>query len=487
MGRGRAKKQTTTTLAEPTTKVGSTVSPIGQGCGGHLTPQNQMSLNVQSLTKEHTEEKRMQSKGESQVIANPNNAHKQTAMNTMDTMVTELENPTLTTSATIAMAGEGQQKMNSTQETQQVGITEGKNGQTWANVVAGNPFATRGMNLNYYAPVYKDGKCVVALEQEDIEEECVKWQKSLILYVIGESPTFGAVERFLKSLGICRERPHMYYHNDNYFIIRFQTLEERDQVLLSGPSTINNKPVIMKPWTSTFSFKEEVLKNVPIWVKFPNLPVECWGMKVLSKISNGLGTPIYADDCTTHITRISYARVLIEMDITKPLPKTMPVKTPNGDLFDQMIAYDWEPQYCQKCLQIGHDCHTNPRPAKQPITQPQPNTIKPQATYNQRGGKNVQHWRNKGNEHHLGRVTANITQGPNKEGWAEGNNKAATRSPAKTRRDGKGLSTENGFQALTDHELVGLDVLTHIGKRSEQGKSRKGDENYNNAFPPIQK
>ncbi|KAH0782247.1 hypothetical protein KY290_001845 [Solanum tuberosum] len=56
-----------------------------------------------------------------------------------------------------------------------------------------------------------------------------------------------------------------------------------------------------------FSFNDEELNMIPIWVKLPSPPQNCWGMNSLSRIATGLGTPIYADKCTTKMERISYA------------------------------------------------------------------------------------------------------------------------------------------------------------------------------------
>lgn len=76
-----------------------------------------------------------------------------------------------------------------------------------------------------------------------------------------------------------------------------------------------------------------MLKTLPLWVKFPNLPLNCWGMKSLSRIASGLGIPLYADECTSKVDRISYARVLSEMDVTRELPVSVNVHDPNGKCF----------------------------------------------------------------------------------------------------------------------------------------------------------
>ncbi|XP_075112274.1 uncharacterized protein LOC142182167 [Nicotiana tabacum] len=110
----------------------------------------------------------------------------------------------------------------------------------------------------------------------------------------------------------------------------------------------------MKVWTADFDFNKEVLQIIPIWVRLPNLPLNCWGAKSLSRINSILGVPLYADAFTTQLDRISYARVLIEVDVTKELPKVMKVTYPNGRVFVQEMTYDWVPVVCTTCMQVGH-------------------------------------------------------------------------------------------------------------------------------------
>ncbi|KAK4366713.1 hypothetical protein RND71_014593 [Anisodus tanguticus] len=162
------------------------------------------------------------------------------------------------------------------------------------------------------------------------------------LYVIGNSPLIGAVERFLIANWNFKEKSQIFYHNEDYFVLRFGSEDEQH--------VINNRPVVVKPWSKDFNLYDEVLSTIPLWVNFHK------GMKLLSTIGSALGNPLYADDCTTNTERISFARVLIEMDITKPLPKTVKIQEPNGNIFTQEVTYDSEPEYCEDCLQIGHNC-----------------------------------------------------------------------------------------------------------------------------------
>ncbi|XP_060182466.1 uncharacterized protein LOC132612157 [Lycium barbarum] len=110
---------------------------------------------------------------------------------------------------------------------------------------------------------------------------------------------------------------------------------------------------------------------IPLWVKLPNLPLSCWGPKSLSRIANTLGTPICVDDCTSKLERVSYARLLIEMDATVALPNVIKVIDPHGEVFDQEVWCDWKLQYCPICCQISHLCQPPP-PKKVAEKQPEP-------------------------------------------------------------------------------------------------------------------
>lgn len=93
-----------------------------------------------------------------------------------------------------------------------------------------------------------------------------------------------------------------------------------------------NKPIIVKTWTPDFDLSKQILQTISIWVKFPNLPFELQGIESLSMISSQLSLPLYADECTTKVASISFARIFIELDSTKELPFTIKGEDPNRRL-----------------------------------------------------------------------------------------------------------------------------------------------------------
>uniref|UniRef100_M1B956 Endonuclease/exonuclease/phosphatase n=1 Tax=Solanum tuberosum TaxID=4113 RepID=M1B956_SOLTU len=80
-----------------------------------------------------------------------------------------------------------------------------------------------------------------------------------------------------------------------------------------------------------------------------------WGMPW---IASAIGVPLFVDECTTKQTRISYARILIEVNVTKAIPQQITVMDPNGGTFMQEVVLEWRPQFCDKCQKIGHQCQS---------------------------------------------------------------------------------------------------------------------------------
>lgn len=112
-------------------------------------------------------------------------------------------------------------------------------------------------------------------------------------------------------------------HDEGYFIVRFQSKDDFCSLAYSGPHMFNGKPTVVKPWTANFNFHEEILRTIPVWVRLPNLPLNCWSDNSLSRLGSAIGVPLCADECTTKQLRVSFARLLVEIDVTKPLTRTI--------------------------------------------------------------------------------------------------------------------------------------------------------------------
>lgn len=137
--------------------------------------------------------------------------------------------------------------------------------------------------------------------------------------------------------------PRIYHHDDGYYIFKFEKEEDKNIILHKGLYTFNHKPFILKEWSDSFQFDDEVLRIIPLWVKFPQLPLTYWSSESLSKIASSVGKPLCTDGLSATQGRIAYARVLVEVDISQSLPERVTVVKPKSTTFTQYIEYDWNP------------------------------------------------------------------------------------------------------------------------------------------------
>lgn len=77
--------------------------------------------------------------------------------------------------------------------------------------------------------------------------------------------------------------------------------------------------IFLRQWVQNCSLKEDLLRVMPVWVKFPQLPLHLWGYRSIGKIASAIGKPLFADDCTDQKLRVSYPKVMIEVDVKKDL------------------------------------------------------------------------------------------------------------------------------------------------------------------------
>ncbi|XP_074282963.1 uncharacterized protein LOC141607506 [Silene latifolia] len=108
--------------------------------------------------------------------------------------------------------------------------------------------------------------------------------------------------------------------------------------------------------------------NISAPILFPHLDPFLWSSAALSRLASKIGKPLFADLTTTCKAKLSFARVMVEVDISKSLPEEVCFSTPYHDLISQKIIYEWMPYYYEGCKKLGHTkdfCRLNKAKAKQ--------------------------------------------------------------------------------------------------------------------------
>uniref|UniRef100_A0A803Q962 CCHC-type domain-containing protein n=1 Tax=Cannabis sativa TaxID=3483 RepID=A0A803Q962_CANSA len=204
----------------------------------------------------------------------------------------------------------------------------------------------------------KEGtKKKVKIEFANIEDEVNFLQPSVVYYVIGANPPISILEGFVRRIWK-DEVVKVGLLAKGIFIIRFQSLEQRDIVLQQGYVFFDRKPMVMKPWNPIDDFTKEEVTNVPTWVQLKGLVIKYWGEASLFKIAGQL-VPLQIDNLTKNRDRLQYPRILIQVSLAQKIPEKNSFIDEFDHEVDLDVKYEWLPLVCYNCSGIGHrtsDC-----------------------------------------------------------------------------------------------------------------------------------
>ncbi|KAL0284275.1 UNVERIFIED_CONTAM: hypothetical protein Sangu_2835900 [Sesamum angustifolium] len=120
-------------------------------------------------------------------------------------------------------------------------------------------------------------------------------------------------------------------------------------------------------WSPTFTPDQES-SIVPVWVSFPELPAHLFHKDAIFSIASIVGTPLQMADTTYNQSKLSRARVCIEIDLLKPLLEEFDIQIQDRKII-QKIEYGKIPHYCSLCKHVGHqalECYSKGDASKPP-------------------------------------------------------------------------------------------------------------------------
>ena len=202
-----------------------------------------------------------------------------------------------------------------------------------------------GMPLNFIAPSISNGVSRSIVDRDDVASLKLKWQYSCAMFVVGYRPSLTMFSAFIKSKWPILDYTSVILHDDGYFLVKCNSEADVMMLIRRGKFTFVKRPVLVRKWDDQFNFERDILRVVPVWVRLLNLPTKFWGVKSLSCIGGLLGVPIAADGCTSNQTKVNYARLLVKVDDSKPLPKTLLVEDEEGHIHEQSFFIEWIPHF----------------------------------------------------------------------------------------------------------------------------------------------
>lgn len=212
----------------------------------------------------------------------------------------------------------------------------------------------------------------IKLDNDTLSRARLRFQHSLFGKFFGKPPLFEQVKNILLKKWEHIGEIHISDLPNGFILIRCSNQSELQRLLSEGPWTINGIILQLSPWHPFFEPTFTKLTTAAIWIQLHNLPIEFWSGDTLETISSHLGRLLKIDDLTLSLTRTKYARICIELDLSKPLCKGFWLGDDLHRVFI-VVLYERLPTFCYSCGVIGHgssSCSRAPATGNAPAGQP---------------------------------------------------------------------------------------------------------------------
>ncbi|CAN1292134.1 hypothetical protein LINPERPRIM_LOCUS21431 [Linum perenne] len=104
-----------------------------------------------------------------------------------------------------------------------------------------------------------------------------------------------------------------------FYVVNFETISDYERAMFGGPWMINDHYVVIQEWRPYFRPEETSLSTLRVWVRLPGLPFEYFDRSILKLIGDRIGRTVRIDHTTLEGTRGNFARICVEVDLSKPL------------------------------------------------------------------------------------------------------------------------------------------------------------------------
>lgn len=143
--------------------------------------------------------------------------------------------------------------------------------------------------------------------------------------------------------------------NERTFVFRFAETGGMHSVLATGTWYIEKRPLLVHSWGSP----PGSITNMPLWVRFDNVPDSYWTREGLSYLGSAIGKPLSADALTNKLEILPFAKLCVEYNIGDDLPTKLDVEIldPVNDALyirEVLVSYPNKPIVSTGCKTLGH-------------------------------------------------------------------------------------------------------------------------------------
>ena len=137
------------------------------------------------------------------------------------------------------------------------------------------------------------------------------WSKSIIVKLVGRTNSLLYMRTKLNQMWRSTSRMDCVDLGIGFFLVRFYSKEDLDNVLVKGPWFISDQFLSIRPWEPFFKPSTANVSMIAVWIRLYELPIELYEAEVLKELGETIGKVLRNDSHTAMEARGIYARLCI--------------------------------------------------------------------------------------------------------------------------------------------------------------------------------
>ena len=121
------------------------------------------------------------------------------------------------------------------------------------------------------------------------------WRSALIIKAFGKSVGYRFIDAKIRALWNPQGDLQCIDLGLDYFLIQFKLSEDYWKVVNSGPWFVRQQFLSVHRWTPGFHPSKAKMTTTAVWARLPELPIELYDSRLLTRIGNQLGTLLKID------------------------------------------------------------------------------------------------------------------------------------------------------------------------------------------------
>jgi len=155
---------------------------------------------------------------------------------------------------------------------------------------------------------------------------------------------------------------------NGWILFRFANALDLNLVWEGRPWHVSGLNLVLRRWEPFFDPFSATIERIDQWIKITRLPLELWEEEIFRTLLANVGHFIKMDDITLNRSKGKFARVCLNIDISKPLRGSLFIPIPyQSRPLEVPISYEGLHEVCALCGSDAHELEVCPDTPKGPI------------------------------------------------------------------------------------------------------------------------